>query len=245
MTDYQVIRTVDRPDLDDQQRDWYRAVWPEFIFHDDTIKPYLQRVTEYFPNLDIEFLRSGLVLAGGWGVAFSWNETLEDLPSGYDDALIRAIHEHEQGARPNTLSVMAIAVRPGRQGEGLSTRVIAALRERALNDGLTHVMAPLRPTLKAQYPLISIDEYATWAREDGFHIDPWIRTHQRMGAKIIATAPASMIIEGSVAEWESWTQMLFPRSGLYVVPGALDVVVIDRERDLGRHVEPNIWVQHF
>ena len=39
--------------------------------------------------------------------------------------------------------------------------------------------------------------------------------------------------------------MAFPESGVdYVVPAALVPVRIDRERDLGRYEEPNVWMRH-
>ena len=56
--------------------------------------------------------------------------------------------------------------------------------------------------------------------------------------------PESTRITGTVAEWEAWSRMAFPESGEYVVPGALALVRIDRERDVGEHVEPNVWVRH-
>jgi len=87
-------------------------------------------------------------------------------------------------------------------------------------------------------------EYATWTRGDGLSIDPWIRTHQRMGATIIKSAPNSMVISGSVAEWEEWAGMPLPASGLYVVPGALNLVEVDHEHDRVVYREENLWVQH-
>ncbi|HEV3399102.1 MAG TPA: GNAT family N-acetyltransferase, partial [Actinomycetes bacterium] len=54
----------------------------------------------------------------------------------------------------------------------------------------------------------------------------------------------SVVIAGTVAEWEEWTGMRFPDSGPYVVPGALVPVEIDRDADQGRYVEPNVWVRH-
>ena len=87
-------------------------------------------------------------------------------------------------------------------------------------------------------------QYAGWARPDGLSIDPWIRTHQRMGARVLGPAPRSMVIEGTVVEWESWTGMVFPVTGEYVVPDALNLVRIDRERDRGVYVEENLWVRH-
>lgn len=38
--------------------------------------------------------------------------------------------------------------------------------------------------------------------------------------------------------------MPFPESGRYIIPSVLEPIEIDRERDLGRYVEPNVWMQH-
>ncbi|MGB7807014.1 MAG: hypothetical protein WBM72_15585 [Actinomycetota bacterium] len=53
-----------------------------------------------------------------------------------------------------------------------------------------------------------------------------------------------MVVTGTVAEWEEWTQMALPESGVYVVSGALVPIEIDRERDEGVYVEPNVWMVH-
>jgi hypothetical protein len=47
-----------------------------------------------------------------------------------------------------------------------------------------------------------------------------------------------------VAGWEAWTGLAFPESGAYVVPGALTPLEIDRDRDVGWNVEPNVWMRH-
>ena len=75
-------------------------------------------------------------------------------------------------------------------------------------------------------------------------MDPWIRTHQRMGATILRTAPNSLVIAGTVAEWEAWGQMPFPASGAYVVPGALNLVEVDRKADRAVYREENLWMRH-
>ena len=36
----------------------------------------------------------------------------------------------------------------------------------------------------------------------------------------------------------------FPESGEYVIPGALQPVLIDRNRDAGRYEDPNVWMRH-
>jgi hypothetical protein len=65
-----------------------------------------------------------------------------------------------------------------------------------------------------------------------------------MGASVGHVIPRAMVIVGTVTEWESWTAMRFPESGPYVVPGALQPVVIDREHDEGRYEDPNVWMLH-
>jgi hypothetical protein len=100
----------------------------------------------------------------------------------------------------------------------------------------------VRPTLKERYPLIPIERYVEWRREDGSHFDPWIRVHERVGGEIVQVAPRSMLIEAPVADWEEWTEMTFPEDGAYVVPGMLATLEV---RDgVGTHVEPNVWMRH-
>ena len=61
---------------------------------------------------------------------------------------------------------------------------------------------------------------------------------------MLEPAPQSMVVAGTVAEWERWSGLRFVDSGRYLVPGALQPVSIDRERDAGRYEEPNVWVHH-
>ena len=65
-----------------------------------------------------------------------------------------------------------------------------------------------------------------------------------MGARILATAPASQTMTGTVAQWEEWSGLALPATGDYVIPGGLSVLHVDRDTDLGTYVEPNIWIQH-
>ncbi|HVB54564.1 MAG TPA: hypothetical protein VNF24_10310 [Candidatus Acidoferrales bacterium] len=54
-----IVTTGERPDLDGQVRAAFRAVWPEFIFHDPASGEYLERVEAYFPHLDILLVDRG------------------------------------------------------------------------------------------------------------------------------------------------------------------------------------------
>jgi len=83
-----------------------------------------------------------------------------------------------------------------------------------------------------------------WTRPDGGPFDPWMRTHWRLGAEVVRVVPRTIVIAGRVADWEAWTDMVFPDSGPYVVPGALQPVIVDRERDEGRDEDPSVWMVH-
>lgn len=241
----EIVTTCDRPDLKDEADAAFRVKWPEFLFpHDPMMIQYEAKVVELFPQYDVLMLDEGRVVAGGWGVPIRWDGTVQDLPDGYDATMIRAVDGHLGGVAATTLSYMTVAVVNGMTKRGLASRVLTALRYRAADEGLSHVIAPVRPTLKPRYPLTAMASYATWMGADGLSIDPWIRTHQRMGATVLAPASRSMVITGTVADWESWTDMVFPATGRYVVPDALGPVDINRAEDIGTYIEENLWVQH-
>lgn len=89
-----------------------------------------------------------------------------------------------------------------------------------------------------------IETFAGWLRPDGLPLDPWLRTHVRVGGHILTTAPNSQTMTGTVEQWETWTGLQLPATGHYVIPGGLSPLYIDREADVGTYTEPNIWIQH-
>jgi hypothetical protein len=103
-------------------------------------------------------------------------------------------------------------------------------------------VAPVRPSWKDRYPLIPIDEYAQWRRDDGLPFDPWLRVHARLGATILRGEPNSLLIEAPVREWEEWTTMTFPADGDYVFP--LGLAPLQVRNGIGTYWEPNVWMLH-
>jgi GNAT superfamily N-acetyltransferase len=167
---------------------------------------------------------------------------LDALPDrGWDDVMTRGTDALEP---PNSVTALQVMIAPGRQGQGFSKLCLETMRANAVDHGFAHLVAPVRPSWKARYPLVPIERYVSWKTADGLPIDPWLRVHARLGAEIVRPCPESMTIAGTVSEWEGWTSMLFPESGDYVVPGALALVHIDREADRGEYVEPNVWMHH-
>ena len=118
------------------------------------------------------------------------------------------------------------------------------MRSLAERHGLVHLVAPVRPSWKERYPITPIEDYIGWRRADGELLDPWMRVHERLGARVGAPLPESLRITGTVAEWESWTGLTFPASGDYVFPEGLAPVHIDVDADLGGYWEPNVWMIH-
>ena len=100
----------------------------------------------------------------------------------------------------------------------------------------------MRPTWKERYPLIPMERYVRWTRQDGLAFDPWIRLHARLGAEQLEVCPASLRVEGTREEWEAWAGMPFPADGRYAVPGAL--VPVEFAGGRGEYVEPNVWMRH-
>ena len=180
---------------------------------------------------------------GGNAIPASWDGDAASLPGGGLEAVVEA--RFAEGAPdPTVLCALQIVIAPECRAKGLSGRMIERMAEIGRDHGLETLIAPVRPILKHRYPLAPMERYIRWRRPDGTHLDPWLRTHERLGAEIVKVAPQSMRVPGSVHEWEEWTEMTFPETGAYVVPDALVPVEIDRERDEGLYLEPNVWMVH-
>ena len=147
-------------------------------------------------------------------------------------------------AAVDSLCAFAAEVAPDARRGGLAGELLAGMSELARRQGLRRVIAPVRPSWKERYPLTPIERYATWRRDDGQLLDPWMRLHERLGARVAAPVPRSLLITGSVGDWERWTEMVFPESGEYVFPHGLAPLAVDRAADVGTYWEPNVWMVH-
>jgi GNAT superfamily N-acetyltransferase len=245
----QVVRYADRPELDASWDDVVGSAWPAFMLHDPTVNELWGLLYDEAPDCQLYLLDrdTGEVLAHGNSIPVAWDGSLEDLPDDGIDGVLRRVasaRDDVGGRRADVLCAMQAVVKPSARARGLSRRIVEAMREVARGRGLGALIAPVRPTEKSRYPLTPMERYVGWRREDGLPHDPWLRVHERVGAELLAIAPRSMSITGTVAEWEEWTGMAFPDTDLYVVPGALVPVAIDRARDEGAYVEPNVWMRH-
>jgi GNAT superfamily N-acetyltransferase len=243
--DLRVHSHAERPELGATWLDVILPAWPAFMHHDAVCNRYWGGLFERFPECQLYLCDADDAILGvANAVPVAWDGTVAGLPGGVDDMLLRTFGPKAADAPPTALSALQAVVVGERRGRGLSAEILRAMRDVAARRGYESLIAPVRPTWKARYPLAPIERYIAWTRDDGLPLDPWLRVHRRLGAEILGIAERSMLVEGTVAEWESWADMPLPESGTYVVPGALVPVEIDRERDLGRYVEPNVWMRH-
>lgn len=230
----------------DQLTALFAGGWPAFIDADQTAAADLPRIRQLFADWELALVDpvGEQLVAAGWGVPLRWDGTVATLPTGYSDSLHRAVCDHDADADVDTLVICAAQVRPDLVGAGLAARLVRALVEAAASGGLVRVVAPLRPTGKHRHPLMSIEQYAAWTRNDGTAHDGWLRTHLAMGGRMVATTPASQTFTAPVSSWQQWSGLSMPESGTYLVPDALAPLVLDAESGIGILTEPGIWVQH-
>ena len=233
----------DRPELEDQVVRLAREGWPTFLLHGDIT--HWDTLFDDFADLQILLCEpADTVVAVGHTVPFVWNGSPDTLPPTMAGLMHRGVRAHRDHETPNALSALAALVTASHQRRGLSAEILRAMRSLAKERGARSLIAPVRPTLKSAYPLAPFERYVGWRRDDGEPFDPWLRVHWRLGAEFLELMPRSMIVTGTVSEWEEWTEMRFPESGPYVIPGALQPAEMDLERDEGRYEDPNVWMRH-
>lgn len=244
---FKIISPMELDDYRQQAGDIAEASWPEFMMHDavanENWHELFERFNEYqFALLDTE---SGRMAAIANSLPFHWDQPLEELPErGWDWVFLKAVEDHKNGKRPNIQSAIQINIHPAYQGQSLSTGMVQAMREIAKSKGFENLVAPVRPTQKSSYPLTSIDDYITWTTEEGLPFDAWLRVHARLGGRILKPCHEAMTIRGTRIEWQEWTGMRFPQTGSYIIPGALNPIEMNLEKEEGIYIEPNVWMVH-
>ena len=236
---------ADRPDLDERGVD-SSTVWPEYNRHGDVVNRWWSALWDELPEFQVLMYddETDEVVAEGHTGPFFWDGDDATLPGSFDELIELVIMTKRAGGPVNTLTALAAEIPPQGRRRGLAAEILAGMRALAVGQGLTHLVAPVRPSWKDRYPLAPIESYVTWRRDDGELLDPWMRVHERLGARVATPMPQSLRITGTVAEWSAWTGLAFPESGSYVFPEGLAPVEIDIEADRGAYWEPNVWMIH-
>jgi len=244
--EFKIISAREDPELVDRAASQIDNNWPEFMLH-DPVAGYFRDCYEKLPEYQfiLQDINTGEAAAICNSIPVSWSGDFNELPdAGWDWAMSLGIDDLNLGRNTHTLSALQIVVFKNYRGQGLSAKAVDSMRQLAREHGYSNLIAPVRPTLKSQYPLTSIENYIVWKNDNGQPFDPWLRVHCNAGGQIVKPCRNSMRIVGTVTQWEEWTGIRFPESGQYIIPGALVPVIVDVEKDIGTYVEPNIWLRH-
>jgi GNAT superfamily N-acetyltransferase len=245
MSTYAVITANNIERYTELRSGMVRASGPEFLGYDSAVAEYFPLLAETFPDNQFCLVEqeSGRTAAIGNSIPVAFRDGWADLPAeGLDWVLERGFQDHAAGQTPTMVSALYIEVAASHRGQHLSSQMLATMRQIAHSQGFSHLVAPVRPSLKSRYPWIPIEEYIGWRRSDGLPFDPWLRVHIRAGRKILHPCPRAMSVTGTRQQWAEWTGMDFPGDGEYVIPYGL--VPLSLRGPEGVYVEPGIWVLH-
>lgn len=240
-----VVTLAERPDLRDEM--WSLPnTWPTFMRQDPIGNLYYGKLAESFPELQLLALdEQSTVIGKVHSVPMRWDGSFSGLPDrGWDAVLERAFGPNFSAAECHAASLIEAFIAPEYAGRGLSGKLLLAARDNAAKLGYRDLLGPIRPTGKADFPNEAMGDYVARVNGEGLPVDPWLRTHVRLGAVVMKVCPVAMTIPGTLAQWRDWTGLELASSGAAEVPGALNPVHISVEHDHGVYVEPNVWVRH-
>jgi hypothetical protein len=240
-----VVSLAERPDLIDPM--WNMPnLWPPFMLHDPNGNLFFDRLPDVFPEFQLVAIDADDAVIGKINsIPFRWHGSDDDLPdTGWDGIQQQGFDDDAHGRPPTAVSLLEARIVPEHQGRGLSGQVLEATRRRIRAMGIKDLFGPVRPAAKAAEPATPMSQYAAMVRSDGLPADPWIRTHVRLGGRIVKVCPLSMTISGTLTQWQQWTGQRFTESGATAVAGAISLVHVDLAQDHAVYVEANVWVHH-
>jgi len=239
----QIVTAAQTVNFVDQADEVSVVSWPKFMLYDEVANRHWVDLNKKFDNFQFALIEkdSKKWIAVGNSIPVFWPDALEELPDkGWDWALAFGMENDDV---PNLLCALAIQILPEYRGKGLSTLMVQIMKHIGHLEGFDQLIAPVRPNKKCDYPLLPMSSYLEWSRAEE-RFDPWVRVHERLGARLLKICPQAMFISETLEAWTRWTGMSFQNSGEYVVPGALTTVTIDTEKNRGVYVEPNVWMVH-
>src|SRR5450432_1664723 len=174
-----------------------QSVWPEFMRYDAAAELYFApSIFDVYVDYAFAGVAEGKVVARAFSVPFAFDiDGRAELPDGGWDQAIRWAHDDRMTGRvPNALSALEISLLPGARGGGNSLALLGAMKACAKAQGFAELFAPVRPNQKHLQPRMPMRDYVDSVRTDGLPTDSWLRTHLRVGGKIVKIAPYSMTI---------------------------------------------------
>jgi hypothetical protein len=243
MSAYIIVTARESERFHELNKGMVRADGPTFLEQDSAVVQYWPLLAETFPDNQFCLVeqRSGNAVGVGRSIVVAFEGNWDALPAeGLDWVLEKGFRDRAAGKRPNVMSALYIEVAGSHRGQDLSSQMLAIMRQIARSQGFSHLVAPVRPSMKSRYPLIPIEDYIRWQNSDGLPFDPWLRAHVRGGGRILHPCPRAMRVTGSRQQWATWTGIEFPGDGNFTIPHGLVPVVLRGAE--GEYVEPGVWV---
>ena len=238
---YQLLRGDKK--IEELQNELGQKAWPEFMQHDAIVGQHWTSLYTHFLDCQFAVCSERGVIGVGNSIPIHWTGNFDALPAGgLDWAMGKAVADHKQGLKPNLLVAVQILINSDLRSKGLSYELLDQMKGIARDNGFPHIALPVRPTKKHLYPLVSMEEYIKWTNAENEPYDPWLRVHTKSGGEIISICHESMLIEGTIDEWQEWTGLSFQCSGAYPLHNALSPVDIDLDKNSGVYTEPNVWI---
>ncbi len=224
--------------------------WPAYFRHAGPADPnapssyFLDTLLDHWPHLQLLVCDPGgdLLATANWA-PISIDLAIEPPPSrGWDWALERAVED--LGRTPTCGVALAVTIAPEHQGRGLASVALRAMRDVVTAQRLSCLIAPVRPNHKERAPLVPMEDYIARRRPDGLLEDPWMRVHERLGARVLGACAESMSLGGRPVDWERWCGVPLDVDGAHVVPQMLAPLQVDLRADWATYIEPNVWMLH-
>jgi hypothetical protein len=242
MEDLLVTTFAESAKVADSADEVEKAVWSRlgFLNFSEPFVHYFELMDRY-PEYQVAVVdrQRDYVVATGNLIPL-YHDDPSTLPDdGWDWALRRAAETVD--CKPNMVVGLSVSVPDAYRNRGLARIVLGAMRNIVDSKGLGTPFLPVRPTMREQHLDVDIAEYASWRRSDGKLFDPWLRSHEAVGGRMVGICRTSMVIEKPVGFWEAWSGERYETSGDYRIAGGLSPVAIDLCKGVGRYVEPNVW----
>jgi GNAT superfamily N-acetyltransferase len=161
--DLLITSLAERPDLA-PVFDHFPDSWPEFMYHDHISAEIFDEMVRWHPEsnlIAIDPADEGVPVARACAFPFSWTgDPDHGLPQGgYDRVLISGATDRARGIRGTVAAALEVTVRPDARGNGLSGRMLGALRDRLRALGYPSLVVPVRPNRKHLRPAESMSDY--------------------------------------------------------------------------------------
>ena len=242
---YKIANFKERPDLYDTQEEICGKAFPTFLYYSEIAANTWDKMIEYYQEYQLLFLHDEKIVCVFNCMPMNNDFTDEELPDdAFEWGLAKGIKDFEDSKEINAALGVQIIIPQNFQGKRISHIAVTEIKNMCVKMGIQKLIIPVRPTLKSKYPINDIANYIKWTNDKGLPFDPWLRVHVEHNGKIIKPCNEAVKIKGSIKQWETWTKMSFPESGMYVVDGALCPVKIDKKNDVGVYTEPNVWVSY-